>query len=39
MFEFMKIINSVKVTTPVKIGDVIIKNVFGVDVVATENIN
>ena len=38
--ECMKIINGVTVNIPVKIGDVIIKNIenTGVDIVATKNI-
>ena len=35
--ECMKIINSVKVELPITIGDVIIENVFGSNVIATEN--
>ena len=37
MEECMKIINSVKVSLPVSIGDVIIEDVFGSHVVATQN--
>ena len=38
MFECMKVINSVTVTAPVKIGDVLIKNILdtGADIVATD---
>ena len=41
IFEVMKEINKVTLKTPVKIGDVAIKNVLGlnVDVVVTKNIN
>jgi len=37
VFECMKMINSAKVSGPVSIGDVIISDVFGSNVVATEN--
>lgn len=36
MFECMKIINSVITPLPVSVGDVIIKDVFGANVVATQ---
>jgi CxxC motif-containing protein len=41
IFEVMKEIDGVKCHAPIKIGDIIIKNVCntGVDVVATEDIN
>lgn len=41
IFDLMKVINDVNVTAPVRVGDVIIKNVLdtGVDVVATANVN
>lgn len=40
MFKCMEAINSVAVDAPVKIGDVIIKNVLdtGIDIVATNNV-
>ncbi|MBR4881458.1 MAG: DUF1667 domain-containing protein [Clostridia bacterium] len=40
MFDFMKTINSTKVSTPVSIGDVIIKDIDGegTDIVATKNL-
>lgn len=37
MFECMKMINSVTARLPLSVGDVIIKDVFGANVVATEN--
>ena len=37
VFECMKMINAAKVSGPVAIGDVIISDVFGSNVVATEN--
>ncbi len=36
MAECMKIINSAVAVTPVKVGDVIIKDVFGSDIIATQ---
>ena len=36
MFELMKIINSKKVVLPILVGDVIIENVFGCNIVATQ---
>ena len=38
VFECMKMINSVTAPLPIRIGDVMIKDVFGSNVVATENI-
>ena len=38
MFEAMKIINKASPVLPIMAGDVIIKNVFGSNVVATRNI-
>ena len=35
MFDCMKIINSHTADLPIKIGDVIIKDVFGTDIIAT----
>lgn len=37
MFEVMKQINGTIVKLPVKIGDVLIKDVFGSNIVATQN--
>ncbi len=37
IFECMKIINNTITDLPVSVGDVIIENVFGSNVVATEN--
>lgn len=37
MSECMKIINSVKAEIPISIGDVIIEDVFGSNIVATQN--
>lgn len=37
VFECMKMINSITASLPLSIGDVIIKDVFGANVVATEN--
>ena len=39
VFECMKIINSSKIHLPISIGDVIIENVFGARVVATQSKN
>ncbi len=41
MFDCMKEINSAKISAPVKIGDVVIKNILGlgVDIVATNNMD
>lgn len=39
MEECMKLINNIIVPLPVAIGDVIIEDVFGSNVVATKNIN
>ena len=38
VFECMKMIDSQKVRLPIHIGDVIIENVFGSDIVATTNL-
>ena len=38
MAEVMKIIRATEVNAPVKIGDVIIKDVFGTDIIATKEI-
>ena len=35
VFECMKIINKTKVDLPVRVGDVIIENVFGSNIIAT----
>lgn len=37
MFEAMKIINNSSAVLPISVGDVIIENVFGSDVVAVQN--
>ena len=37
MFELMEIINKEKVVLPISAGDVIIKDVFGCNIVATQN--
>ena len=37
MFEIMEIINNRKVLLPVCVGDVIIEDVFGCNIVATQN--
>lgn len=37
MFEAMNMINSTIVKLPVKIGDVLVKDVFGSNIVATQN--
>lgn len=37
IFECMEIINSTQVKAPIKVGDVIIKDVFGTDIIATSN--
>ena len=36
MMEAMAVINSATATTPVSVGDVIIKGLFGTDVIATQ---
>ena len=38
MFEVMKAIRSITVSAPIKIGDVIVKDLFGADVIATKDI-
>ena len=38
ILEAMKIINSYKIDLPISVGDVIIEDVFGSKIVATENI-
>lgn len=38
VFECMKLIDSQKVCLPIHIGDVIIENVFGSNIVATSNL-
>ena len=35
IFDVMKMVNNISVTAPVEIGDIIIQNVFGTDVIAT----
>ena len=39
IFEIMAVIRNSTVTAPVKIGDVIIDNIYGTQVVATKNID
>ena len=39
MFDAMKIINQTVVKLPVSIGDILIKDVFGSNVIATQNRN
>ena len=39
MFETMKLINQTVVNLPVSIGDILIKDVFGSNVIATQNRN
>ena len=39
MAEAMKIIRATEVNAPIKIGDVIIMDVFGTDIIATKEIN
>ena len=39
LFSAMKIINTVKIDLPIRIGDVIIEDVFGSRLIATENID
>ena len=39
IFEAMKIINSCKIDLPISIGDVIIEDVFGSKLIATENLD
>ena len=37
LFDCMKIINSLKIDLPISIGDVIIEDVFGAKIIATQN--
>lgn len=41
VFEVMKILSKIKITAPVKVGDIIVKNVLntGVDIVSTKTIS
>ncbi len=39
IFEVMKKIRNTAVSAPVKIGDIILKDVFGTNIVATKNID
>lgn len=39
MFEAMKMIRSAKANAPVAIGDVLLANVFGADIIATKSID
>ena len=38
IFKVMKVIRETEVSAPVKIGDVLIENVYGADIVATKEI-
>ena len=38
IFECMEIINKARIKAPVKVGDVLIKDVFGSNIVATKNV-
>ena len=37
MFECMNVINNTVVKTPVSVGDILVKDVFGSNIVATQN--
>ena len=37
VFELMEIINRQTVSLPISVGDVIIKNIFGCNIIATQN--
>ena len=39
MFEAMKMIRAAKANAPIKIGDVLLADVFGADIIATKNID
>ena len=39
MFKTMEYVRNTRVCAPVKIGEVIIKNIFGTNIIATENID
>ena len=39
MFEAMKMIRAAKANAPIAIGDVLISDVFGADIIATKNID
>ena len=39
MFEAMKMIRAAKANAPIKIGDVLLADVFGSDIIATKNID
>lgn len=41
VFEVMKVLSTIKITAPVKIGDIIVKNILntGVDIISTKTIN
>lgn len=39
IFEVMKLIRSKNAIAPIKIGDIIIKDVYGTDIIATKNID
>ena len=38
IFDIMKLIREAEVSAPVKIGDIIIENVFGTNVIATKDV-
>ena len=38
LFDVMKYIRGAKTLAPVKIGDIIVKDVYGTDIVATKNV-
>ncbi len=38
IFELMQVINQTSVNAPVKIGEVIIEDIFGTNIIATKNI-
>ena len=38
VFDVMEIINQTRIQLPVSVGDVIIENIFGTDIVATGNV-
>ena len=39
IFDLMDIIRTTSVSAPVKLGDVLIKDLFGTDIIATKNID
>lgn len=38
IFDCMKIINGTKISAPIKIGDILIEDVFGANIVATADL-